>query len=145
MKSVSSLALVIAVGWLSGCATAPEHQVVSVPLSATHYNAGQIAHASLVSKGKETDIRIAVSGVPDSTALPARLYTYLYTGTCGGLSGKPAFSMNETVCSDLHGPGMELLKVAPLPLNSLRSGGYALVVRGSAADGNHDLFCANII
>ncbi|WP_422422204.1 hypothetical protein [Pseudomonas sp. GZD-222] len=145
MKILSSLVLVLAAGWISGCATGPDHQVVSVPLNATHYNAGHIAHATLVPMGNETGIRIAVSGVPDSTTLPARLFTYLYAGGCDGLSGKPAFSMNEIVRSDLHGPGMELVKVAPLPLNSLRSGKYALVVRGSAADGNHNLFCANVI
>ncbi|MEG0860708.1 MAG: hypothetical protein RSG79_14040 [Pseudomonas sp.] len=145
MKILSSLALVIAAGWLSGCATGPDHHVVSVPLNATQHNAGHIAHASLVSMGSETEIWIAVSGVPDSTTLPARLYTYLYSGGCDGLSGKPAYSMNETVRSDLHGFGMELVKVAPLSLDSLRSGNYALVVRGSAADGNHDLFCANVI
>ncbi|MDD2046294.1 hypothetical protein [Pseudomonas putida] len=145
MKILSSLALVTAVGWMSGCATAPDHQVVSVPLNATHYNAGQIADATLVARGSETEIRIAVSGVPDNTAMPARLYTYLYAGACGGLSGKPAYSMNETVRSDLNGSGIALVKVAPLSLNSLRSGSYALVVRGSATDGNHDLFCANVI
>ncbi|MFK0090561.1 hypothetical protein ACIQUS_25140 [Pseudomonas sp. NPDC090755] len=142
MKILSALVLVAAV---SGCATAPDHQVVGVPMNATHYNAGRVAHASLVSMGSETQIWIAVSGVPDSTTLPARLYTYLYTGACGGLSGKPAYSMNETVSSDRLGSGMALVKVAPMSLDSLRSGNYALVVRGSAADGNHDLFCANVI
>ncbi|MCY1418138.1 hypothetical protein D3C76_1202150 [compost metagenome] len=145
MKILSSLALVIAAGWMSGCATAPDHQLVSVPLNATQDNAGHIAHASLVAMGSETQIRIAVSGVPDSTTLPARLYTYLYAGGCGALTGKPAYSMNDTVRSDLHGPGMELVKVAPLSLDSLRSGNYALVVRSSAADGNQDLFCAKVI
>ena len=145
MKIVSSLALVLAVGWMSGCVTAPDHQVVSVPLNATRHNAGHIADATLVSMGNETEIRIAVSGVPDFTVMPARLYTYLYAGACGDLGGKPAYSMNQTVRSDLHGSGMELVKVAPVSLNSLRSGNYALVVRSSAADGNHDLFCANVI
>ncbi|WP_442113522.1 hypothetical protein [Pseudomonas sp. NUPR-001] len=145
MKMLSSLALVMAAGWISGCATGPDHQRVSLPLNATQDNAGQIAHASLVAMGSKTEIRIAVSGVPDSTTIPARLYTYLYAGGCGGLSEKPAYSMNQTVRSDLHGSGMELVKVAPLSLDSLRSGNFALVVRGSAADGNHDLFCANVI
>lgn len=144
MKIVSSLALVLAVGWMSGCAT-PDHQVVSVPLNATNYNAGHIARATLVPVGSATEIRIAVSGVPSYTVIPARLYTYLYAGACGSLTGKPAYSMNDTVRSDLNGPGMQLVKVAPLSLDRLRSGNYALVVRGSPADGNRDLFCAKII
>ncbi|WP_241653195.1 YgdI/YgdR family lipoprotein [Pseudomonas alkylphenolica] len=45
MKILSSLALLMAAGWLSGCA---DHQVVNVPLNATQDNAGHIALASLV-------------------------------------------------------------------------------------------------
>ena len=43
MKIVSSLALVVAVGWISGCSTVPDSQVTSVPLNATSVNPGNIA------------------------------------------------------------------------------------------------------
>jgi hypothetical protein len=37
-----------------------------------------------------------------------------------------------------------MFKTVPLPLATLRSGNYAIVVRASPADGGDDLFCGDI-
>ncbi|WP_419709621.1 hypothetical protein [Pseudomonas sp. NFX224] len=145
MKIVPSLALMASFVSISGCSTAPENQFLDVPMVATHYNTGRLASAILAPKGNETSIWIYVRGVPNNTAIPAHLYTHLYSGTCGNLSESPAYSMNNTVYEDLLEPTIKLSKIAPLPLDSLRTGRYALVVRASPADGNNDLFCGNIL
>ncbi|UVJ45750.1 hypothetical protein NVV94_09485 [Pseudomonas sp. LS1212] len=145
MNIVSSLALVVAVGWLSGCATTPDSQIASVALNATKHNAGHIAQATLAPMGSETEIWLFVGGVPMNTALPARLYTYIYAGTCASLGPKPAYEMNQSVRTDLlPAAGIQLWKSVPVAYDQLRTGSYALVVRASPADGNRDIFCGNI-
>ncbi|MFJ3372991.1 hypothetical protein [Pseudomonas sp. NPDC086251] len=152
MKIVSSLALVVAVGWISGCATTPDSQITSVPLTATVYNPGHFAQATLAPMGNQTDIRLFIGGVPLGTGSPARLYTYVYSGSCASLGPKPAYELNQSVNAQFYTPelgardsrGIHLRKSVPLAYAALRSGGYALVVRGSPADGGHDIFCGNL-
>ncbi len=145
MKVVSSLALVVAIGWISGCATSPQ-QISSVPLNATLSNAGNLGQATLTPLGHDTALRLFVSGVPNGTAMPAHLYTYVYSGTCGNLSPEPAYELNQTVNTEFNEPdvGFQLWKRVPVPFDTLRSGKYALVVRASPADGNRDMFCGNL-
>jgi hypothetical protein len=53
--------------------------------------------------------------------------------------------MNQTVTTALmSSPAWHLSKKAPVALNELRSGGYAIVLRASPADGGFNLFCGNI-
>lgn len=146
MNIVSSLALVVTVGWISICAAAPaENEVVNVPLSATQYNAGHIAHAMLAPMGRDTDVSILIGGVPSGTVLPPRIYTYIYPGKCENLGPKPAFELNQIVTTEHMSPPWRLSKNAPVALSELRSGGYAIVLRAGPEDGGNNLFCGNII
>jgi hypothetical protein len=145
MKIVSSLALVVAVGWGSVSAVASQ-QVDTVPLHSTLYNAGQVGQATLTPlSSHETILSLFVSGVPNSTAIPAHLYTYVYSGTCASHGAKPAYELNRVVSSEFNDEaGIQLSKRVPVAYDTLRSSGYALVVRSAPEDGNHDLFCGNI-
>ncbi len=145
MKIVSSLALVVAIGSMSGCATSPQ-QITSVPLNATMSNSGRIAEVTLTPMGSQTDLWLFVSGVPIQATYPAHLYMYVYSGSCSSLGGKPVYELNQSVNTDYYrpGPGIHLGKSVPVAYDTLRSGGYALVVRGSPADGGHDLFCGKL-
>ncbi|MDR3564725.1 MAG: hypothetical protein P4N59_25290 [Negativicutes bacterium] len=145
MKILSSLALVVTVGWISSCAIAAENQIVNIPLNATQHNAGHIAQATLAPMGSDTDVSLIIGGVPDWTALPLHIYTYIYSGTCKSLGQKPAYEMNQTVTTALmSSPLWQLSKKVPVALSELRSGGYAIVLRASPEDGGFDLFCGNI-
>ncbi len=145
MKIVFSLALVVAVGSMVGCATSPQ-QITSVSLNATTSNPGRIAEATLTPMGSQTDLWLFVSGVPIQTSYPARLYTYVYSGSCGSLGAKPVYDLNQTVNTQYYspGPGIHLRKSVPVVYDTLHAGGYALVVRGGPADGGHELFCGKL-
>ena len=61
---------------------------------------------------------------------------------------KPAYSLNENVQAQAPGgPAVggpfTMFKTVPLPLATLRSGNYAIIVRASPADGGDDLFCGD--
>lgn len=145
MNIVSSLALVVTVGWISSCATAAGNQIVNIPLNATHYNAGHIAQATLAPMGNETDVSLFIGGVPDWTSLPLHVYTYIYPGKCESLGPEPAYEMNQTVTTALAlPPAWHFSKKAPVTLSELRSGGYAIVLRAAPEDGSVNLFCGNI-
>jgi hypothetical protein len=152
MKIVSSLALVVAVGWICGCATTPDSQITSVPLNPTVYNAGNTAQATLAPMGNQTRLSVFVGGVPAGTGVPVRLYTYVYSGSCSSLGPQPVFELNQSVNTEFNspesGPGgtrnLRLWKSVPMAYDTLRSGGYALVLRGSPADGGHDIFCGSL-
>ena len=150
MNMKSWLALLVVAGCISGCSTTPEsrqdNQVVNIPLTAGPQNAGQIAQATLASQGDETAISFFISGVPTGTTRPVHLYTYLYPGSCESRAAKPAYEMNQTVSTNQVNKrrGWTLSKKAPVALSELRSGGYAIVVRTSPADGNLDIFCGDI-
>jgi hypothetical protein len=145
MNIVSSLALVVTVGWISGCAIASESQVVHVPLNATPYNADRFAQATLAPMGHDTSVTLFIGKVPNRTALPLHVYTYIYPGKCEHLGPKPAYEMNQTVTTALMlSPAWHLSKTAPVALSELRSGDYAIVLRTSPAEGEANLFCGNI-
>ncbi|KJZ36914.1 MULTISPECIES: hypothetical protein [Pseudomonas] len=146
MKIVSSLALMVAAGCISVAVATPQ-QIDAVPLNATTYNAGHIAQAVLTPLNTgETELSLFVGGVPDSTLVPAHLYTYVYSGSCARHEPKPAYSLNQVVTDNFNETeGIQLQKTVPLPYETLRSGHYSLVVRDSPADGNHDIFCGELI
>ncbi|WP_449432436.1 hypothetical protein [Pseudomonas putida] len=145
MKVVFSLALLVAVGCISGGATASK-QIVSLPLDATIYNAGNIAQATLTPlSSHQTALSLFISGVPDYTAIPAHLYTYVYLGSCASHESKPAYELNQLITSlDTTGGGMRLSKSVPVAYDALRSGGYVVVVQSSPADGDRSLFCGSL-
>ncbi|MBV7477516.1 hypothetical protein KW839_07830 [Pseudomonas sp. PDM31] len=152
MKIVYSLALVVAVGWVSGCTTTSDSRVTTVPLNATLYNPGHIAEATMAPAGNDTALLLFVGGVPVSTGYPAHLYTYVYSGSCASLGPKPVYELNQSVATNFYStePGISgnraihLRKSVPMSYDTLRSGGYVLVVRGSPADGSHDIFCGSL-
>ncbi|MCW8278022.1 hypothetical protein IMF27_22655 [Pseudomonas sp. PCH199] len=146
MKIVSSLALVVAVGMICGCSTVPDSQVTNVPLNATSINAGNIARPIMMPDGHATVFWFAVSGEPQGSALPGRLQAYIYQGSCGSLSAKPAYDMNDGPNARFYSQAsmQYFWKSAPVNVETLRAGGYALVVKESPADGHQAIFCGNL-
>ena len=146
MKIVSSLTLVAAVGWLYGCSTVPDSQITNVPLHATPVNAGNIARPIMMPKGNATEFWFAVSGEPMGSALPGRLSAYIYPGSCANLGSKPAYDMNDGPNARFYSStAMQYFwKSAPVPVETLRAGGYALVVRENPADGHQNIYCGNL-
>lgn len=145
MKIESSLALMVAVGWISVAVAAPK-QIVTVPLNATIYNTGHIAQAVLTSmNSSETELTLLVGGVPEGTVVPAHLYTYIYSGSCTRHEPKPVYSLNNLVTDNFNEDAViQLQKTVPLGYDALRSGDYALVVQTSPADGDQDIFCGDL-
>ncbi|AWY40620.1 hypothetical protein DKY63_12270 [Pseudomonas putida] len=146
MKIVSSLALVVAVGTILGCSTVPDRQVTNVPLDATPINAGKIARPIMMADGHATVFWFAVSGESMGSALPGRLQAYIYPGSCANLGAKPAYDMNDGPNARFYsGASYQYFwKSAPASFETLRAGGYALVVRESPADGHQAIFCGNL-
>jgi hypothetical protein len=145
MNIVSSLALVVTVGWILGCAATSDSQVVNIPLDPTQYNTGNIAQATLAPMGRETNVSFFIGRAPSWTALPFHVYTYIYPGKCNSLGPQPAYEMNQTVTTALQqSPAWHFSKKAPVALSELRSGGYAIVLRAAPEDGSFNLFCGDI-
>lgn len=130
-----------------GCTTQPTQQTLTVPLEATRHNIGSIAQATLVGQGSRTAISFIVGRVPQNTAQPVHLYTYVYPGRCDRLGAEPRYAMNDIVLADRTGNARccwRLSKWLDVPLEQLRGGTSSLVVRASPADGGYDLFCGEI-
>lgn len=148
------LAMAMATGLICGCAAPPEDRrsgdVVSFLLQAGPRNAGETGRVSMVPMGDaKTAVVVTVSGVPPWVVWPVQLYTFIYKGSCAAHAEPPAFSLNEVVQAGLFsnssvvGP-FTLNKTVPMPIDALRSGGYAIVVRTSPADSNVDIFCGDM-
>lgn len=128
-------------------AIAQNNSVTIVPLTATTRNAGHIAQATLAAQGDQTAITLLIGGVPNEVSPSARLYTYIYRGTCASHGATPAYDLNRTVLPDnLLGSGgvLTLSRRSTATLSQLRGGEYTVVVRTSPADGNFDIFCGDI-
>lgn len=134
-------------GFAASDAIAQDNALTVVPLTAAKRNAGHNAQATLAAQGNETAITLLIGRLPDEVLAPPHIYTYLYRGTCSSRSATPAADLNRSVLpNNLYGiDGVSALsRRSPIPLSTLREGGYALVVRTSQADGNFDLFCGDI-
>ncbi|MCY1425567.1 hypothetical protein D3C76_136800 [compost metagenome] len=144
MKLTNSLVALLASASIAGCSTSSSHDA-SLPLAATRNNAGQIANVSLASVGDKTDFDFYISGVPDGTTLPLRIYTFVHKGSCQQ-PGPVAYAMNDKVNteSDAGTRGWTFYRSAPVAMQELLSGKYALVVRTAPEDGNLDIFCGDI-
>lgn len=144
MNRRSWLALVVAAVAISGCASRTE--IVDVPLDATPYNAEHIARATLSPVGNQTSIWLTVGGVPHDLAVPDRLNTAIYTGSCQQLGAQPAYNTRQANRVDYPSlaPRTQHWSQAPVALSELTKGRYALLVSTSPADGSRPLFCGNI-
>ena len=144
MNRTFGLALVVATGAVFGCANRAE--IVDVPLQATPQNAQHIARASLSPVGNQTSIWLTIGGVPHDLAVPGRLDTAIYAGSCQHLGAEPAYTTRQANSVDYlsMAPRSEYWAQAPVALSELTKGAYALLVRTSPADGSRPLFCGNI-
>lgn len=144
MNRTSWLALVVAAGAISSCASRTE--IVDVPLNATPQNAEHIARATLSPVGNQTSIWLTVGGVPHDMAVSSRLDTAIYAGSCQQLGAQPAYSTRQANSVDYPSlaPRTRHWAQAPVALSELTKGDYVLLVRTSPADGSRPLFCGNI-
>ncbi|MEX3785732.1 hypothetical protein [Paraburkholderia sp. BR14374] len=127
--------------------------MVVIRLNATQSNRGKIAVATLLPGvpdccgSPRTELRVWISGVPNPTTLPPRVFTYIYPGQCGSLGPQPAYDLNRRrviLGNGLPGSIMWISRRVEAPINGLTSSNYALVLRTSPADGNVDIFCGNL-
>lgn len=139
-----SVAALLVTASLFGCSTTSEHGV-TMPLTATRHNAGQIASTTLTSWDKQiTGFSFFISGVPTGSSLPLRVYTFIYKGSCQQ-PGPVAYEMNDQVTTErVATSGWTFERSAPVAMSILLSGGYSIVVRSVPEDGNADLFCGDI-
>ncbi len=144
MNRTSWLAIVVAVGAISGCVSRSE--IVDVPLQATPQNAEHIARATLSPVGNQTSIWLTLGGVPHDLALSSRIDTAIYAGTCQKLAAQPAYKTHQANSVDYPSlaPRTQYWAQAPVALSDLTKGGYALLISTSPADGSRPLFCGNI-
>lgn len=143
MKFKTPVAALMLTASLLGCTSSSSHGV-NVTLNATRQNAGQIGNVTLSDWGKETGLSFFVSGVPNGASLPLRLYSFIYKGSCQQ-PGAVAYEMNDKVNTERQAVrGWSFSRSAPVALSELVSGGYSIVVRSAATDGNTDLFCGDI-
>ncbi|WP_449433562.1 hypothetical protein [Pseudomonas putida] len=144
MNRTSWLALVVAVGAVSGCASRTD--IVDVPLQATPQNAEHIARATLSPVGEQTSIWLTVGGVPRDLAVSSRLVTAIYTGSCQQLGDQPVYMTRQANSVDYPSLASRTQHWAQVPvaLSELTKGEYALLVRTSPADGSRPLFCGKI-
>lgn len=143
MNPGQSLAALIITASLFGCATSSNHGV-NVPLTATRQNPGQIGNVTLTDWDKQTGLSFFISGVPSGAVLPLRLYSFINKGSCQQ-PGPVAYAMNDKVNTERQPVrGWTFSRSAPVALPTLLSGGYSIVVRSAATDGNADIFCGDI-
>ena len=122
---------------------------VSFTLQAGSRNAGETGRGFMTAHGDRTLINLTITGVPPWVGRPIQLFTYVYAGSCAKRDATPAYALNDTVqvtaqnSVGVSGP-FTIAKVVPVPMAALRSGGYAIVLRTSPADGNWDIFCGDM-
>ena len=144
MNRKSWLALVVTVGAISGCASRTE--IVDVPLNATQQNAEHVARATLSPVGNQTSIWLTVGGIPHDLAVPSRLVSAIYSGSCQQLSAQPVYETRQANSVEYPSlaPRTQHWAQAPVALSELTKGDYVLLVRTGSADGSRPLFCGNI-
>ena len=80
---------------------------------------------------------------------PIQLFTFVYAGSCAKRDARPSHALNDTVQVNAEsGIGLSglftLAKTLPVPMATLRSDEYAIVLRTSVADGDWDIFCGDM-
>ena len=151
--AAASFALGLAAWLACGCAATTDERgaanTVTIALNATSRNAGRVGSALLGAQGDRTLMVLTISGVPPWVSRPVQLLTFVYAGTCAEPGAAPAYALNAIVQAQFSGNGrpagpFTMEKTVPLPLDALRAGSYAIVLRTTAADGNVDIFCGDI-
>lgn len=165
MRTVGCVTGLMVAGVICGCGVKGETDMdkgnrpdgtMTIPLSATGYNAGEIGTAILIPRGNSTDVKLEVSGVPNYVTRPVYLYAYIHEGVCGNLSPKPAYALTDHVLAhslsrptaldgvSVKGP-FTVSNTAPVTLEKLRLSPHAIKVQTAPADGGFDIFCGNIV
>jgi hypothetical protein len=155
MRTPISLAGLIVPALLSACAgtaDSPGRELVTVQLQPASEVAGEIGRAFLMPQGEGTRVQIEVTGVPQLTTRPVHLYTFVYEGPCGKLAAQPAYVLFDRVLAQssgtgvvsLGGPPFTVSNTAPVPLQKLRAGNFAIVVKTSPADGDREIYCGDV-
>ena len=144
MKLCRPVSALLITASLFGCSSS-SHQSTNLPLAATHRNPGHTATTSLTGEGNQTNFDFYVTGVPNGTILPPRLYTFINKGSCQQ-PGPVAYAMNTKVNTEPNAGtgGWTFYRSAPIALSELLSGKYAVVVRTSPEDGSADIFCGDV-
>ena len=93
---------------------------------------GESGTAELTPNGAQTDILISTGGLAAGVPNPAGIYK----GTCGNISGEPAFELPTLE------EGLSALTV-DISLNDLLAGGYVIDIQKSAKD-DTSIACAEI-
>jgi len=146
------IASVIAAVLSYGCAGTTDNRqsdAVSFMLQATPHNAGETGRGFMTAQGDGTLINLTITGVPPWVGRPIQLFTFVYAGSCAKHDATPAFALNDTVQMNaqnsigVSGP-FTIAKTVPVPMATLRSDEYAIVLRTSPADGNWDIFCGDM-
>ena len=148
-----AMAATVLVAACAGTPAAPSRGFVTIVLQATPRNAGQIGRAFLMPQNEGTRVQIEVSGVPPEVSTrPVHLYTFIYEGNCGKLSPQPAYALLDRVLAQSPtssaivpaGGPFTVSNTAPLSIDKLRAGRYAIAVKTSPADGDVEIFCGNV-
>ena len=151
-KGQYHLAIVCVTALICGCAATADDRrpdTVTFILKAEPRNAGQVGMALMGAQGDNTLIILNISGVPPWVVRPVQLYTFIYGGSCANHGATPAYALNEIVQTGLYsnsrvsGP-FTLEKTAPIAMEKLRAGDYAIILRTSPADGSVDIFCGEM-
>ncbi|VVP68043.1 hypothetical protein PS918_00673 [Pseudomonas fluorescens] len=139
-----SLAAFMFCASLLGCAT-PSNPSVTLPLTATGQNTGQIGSVAMSDWGQQkTGFSFIISGVPNGASLPLRLNAFIYKGSCRQ-PGALAYDMNDQVTTERQAiRGWTFSRSAPVAMPVLLAGDYSVIVRSAATDGNGDIFCGDI-
>lgn len=143
MNNKIPLTALLVTASLLGCSSSSNHSM-TLPLTATHQNAGQIANTTLTTVNNDTNFDFYISGVPDGITLPLRLYTFVNKGSCQQ-PGPVAYDMNNRITTQRTAEaGWTFYRSAPITVSDLLSGKYSIVVRTTPKDGSTDIFCGDI-
>jgi hypothetical protein len=137
----------------AGTTEAPSREFVTITLQATGNVAGKVGRAYLMPQDEGTRVLVEVSGVPPQiSSRPVHLYTFIYAGACAKRGDRPAYALVDRVLAQspsssgmapLAGP-FTVSNTAPLPMEQLRAGNYAIVVKTAPADGDLEIFCGEV-
>ena len=154
MRKPGVLVSLTMAGLLSACvgtSGTPSREFTTLILHPTERVLGETGRAFLMPQGNDTRVLIEVSGVPGQvSSRPVHLYTFIYQGICGRLGREPTYALLQRVLAQSpsslgrpRGP-FTVSNTAPLPMQKLRDGNYAIVVQTAPADGNIRIFCGDV-
>jgi hypothetical protein len=118
---------------------------MNLPLVATHQNPGKNATTTLTSVGDQTNFDFYITGVPNGTIMPPRIFTFINKGSCQQ-PGPVAYALNDKVNTEPNAGtgGWTFYRSAPIKMQDLLAGNYSVVLRTSPEDGNANIFCGNV-